>query len=244
VIPKAVILRAQTAQHQAIDLGTKFARPTPMMIGYSAFLCVAVLSAQGSLAPDLARVNDAKSWRVIDADASVEGPVVRLKPRGDPAVGSNIGLALVQNVKFSEGTLQIDLRGNGKQQAGFLGLAFGVADAKTFEAVYFRPFRFADDDPDARSHAVQYVAWPEYTWEKLRKDKPGVYEAAIQPVPDPAGWFHVRIEVTKQKVSVSVDGSTQPCLVVDRLGHRQGDVGLWVDSMPGAFRDLRIQPAR
>ena len=215
-----------------------------MMIRYAPFLCVAVLSAQGGLAPDLARVNDAKSWRVLDADASVEGSIVRLKPHGDPSVGSHIGLALLQNVKFSEGTLEIDLRGGGKQAASFVGLAFGAADAKTFEAVYFRPFRFADDDPDARRHAVQYVAWPEYTWEKLRKDKPGVYEAAIQPVPDPAGWFHTRIDVTKQKVSVSVDGSTQPCLVVDRLGHRQGEVGLLVDSMPGAFRNLRIQPAR
>jgi hypothetical protein len=212
------------------------------MIRGFAFLCIAVLSAQDSVAPDLGRVNDAKRWKVIDADASVEGPVVRLKPHGDPAVGSHIGLALVQNVKFSEGTLEIDLRGGGGTQASFLGLAFGVADATTFEAVYFRPFRFADDDRAARSHAVQYVAWPEYTWEKLRKDKPGVYEAAIQPVPDPAGWFHVRIDVTKQQVSVSVDGSTQPCLVVDRMAHREGEVGLWVDSMPGAFRNLRIQP--
>jgi len=215
-----------------------------MMIRASALLCVAVLSAQGSLAPDVGQVNDAKVWRVIDADASVEGPVVRLKPHGDPAVGSHIGLALVQNVKFSEGTLEIDLRGGGTQQASFLGLAFGVVDARTFEAVYFRPFRFADDDPEARRHAVQYVAWPEYTWEKLRKDKPGVYEAAIHPVPDPAGWFHVRIDATKQKVSVSVDGSAQPCLVIDRLGYREGNVGLWVDSMPAAFRNLRIQPAR
>ena len=215
-----------------------------MIIRSFAFLCAAVLFAQGSLDPDLGRVNDAKSWRVIDADASVEGPVVRLKPHGDPAVGSHIGLALLQNVKFSEGTLEIDLRGAGQQKASFLGLVFGVADARTFEAVYFRPFRFVDEDPDARGHAVQYVAWPEYTWEKLRKDKPGVYETAIQPVPDPAGWFHVRIDVTKQKVSVSVDGSPQPCLVVDRLGHREGEVGLWVDSMPGDFRNLRIQPAR
>jgi hypothetical protein len=214
------------------------------MIRASALFCIAVLSAQDSLAPDLTRVNDAKSWRVIDADASVDGSVVTLKPHGDPAVGSHIGLALVQNLKFSEGTLEIDLRGGGKQQASFVGLAFGALDARTFEAVYFRPFRFADEDPDARSHAVQYVAWPDYTWEKLRKDKPGVYEAAIQPVPDPAGWFHVRIDATKQKVSVTIDGSTQPCLVVDRLSHREGEVGLWVDSMPGGFRNLRIQPAK
>jgi hypothetical protein len=152
-------------------------------------------------------------------------------------------LALVQNLNFSEGTLEIDLRGAGKQEPSFLGLAFGVADATTFEAVYFRPFRFADDDTDARKHAVQYVAWPDSTWEKLRKDRPGVYEAAIQPVPDPAGWFHARVDVTTQKVSVSVNGN-HPCLVVDRLGHREGGVGLWVDSMPGTFRNLRVQPAR
>src|SRR3954469_20615940 len=122
------------------------------MIRASVFLCVAILSAPGSIAPDLGRVNDPRIWRVIDADATAAGPVVRLKPHGDPAVGSNIGLAVLQNLKFSEGTLEIDLRGAGKQEASFVGLAFGVADARTFEAVYFRPFRFADDDADARSH--------------------------------------------------------------------------------------------
>src|SRR5262245_38800314 len=98
------------------------------MIRSSISVCVALLSAQPSLAPDPGRVNDAKNWRVIDADASVEGPVVRLKPHGDPAVGSHIGLALVQNVKFSEGTLDVDLRGAGRQEPSFLGLAFGAAD--------------------------------------------------------------------------------------------------------------------
>src|SRR5437762_3377325 len=107
-----------------------------MIIRGSALFCVAVLFAQGRLAPDLAQVNDAKTWRVVDADASVEGPVVRLKPHGDPAVGSHIGLALLQNVKFSEGMLEIDLRGGG-MLVSFLGLAFGLADAKTFEAATF-----------------------------------------------------------------------------------------------------------
>jgi hypothetical protein len=79
------------------------------VIRCSAFLCVAVLSTQTGIAPDVARVNDMKSWRVIDAHASVEGLVVRLKPHGDPAVG-HIGLALVQQLKLSEGTLEIDLR--------------------------------------------------------------------------------------------------------------------------------------
>ena len=95
-----------------------------------------------------------------------------------------------------------------------------------------------------RSHAVQYVAWPEHTWEKLRKAKPGVYESAVKPVPDPAGWFHTRIEVTKQKVKVWVDDGKEPCLTADRLANpAKGKVGLWVDSKEGAFRNLIIRPA-
>jgi hypothetical protein len=185
------------------------------------------------------------TWRVINADATTAiemgKPVVHLRPHGDPNVGSHIGIALVEGAVFTEGVLEVDLKGLGKSEASFLGLAFGVADENHFEAIYFRPFRFASDDVAARGHAVQYVAWPEHTWEKLRKDKPGVYEAAIKPVPDPSGWFHARIVVTKQKVSVWVDDAKQPCLIVDRLGGRaRGKVGLWVDSKEGAFRNLKI----
>ena len=170
--------------------------------------------------------------------------VVRLRPKGMATTGSDIGLALAEGVEFTEGSLEIDLKGKGKDEASFLGLAFGVVDGKSFEAVYFRPFNFLRDGDLYRSHAVQYVAWPEHTWEKLRKAKPGVYESAVKPVPDPAGWFHTRIEVTKQKVKVWVDDGKEPCLTADRLANpAKGKVGLWVDSKEGAFRNLIIRPA-
>ena len=118
-------------------------------------------------------------------------------------------------------------------------------DGNTYEAIYFRPFNFMREGNVFRQHAVQYVAWPEHTWEKLRKGKPGVYESAIKPVPDPSGWFHARIEVAKQKVSVWVDEGKEPCLVVDRLASREkGKVGLWVDSKEGSFRNLKIVVAK
>ena len=47
------------------------------------------------------------------------------------------------------------------------------------------------------------------------------YESAVKPIPDPSGWFHARIEVTKQKVSVWVDDAKEPCLVVDRLASQR-----------------------
>jgi hypothetical protein len=200
------------------------------------------------ISPDLSRIQDAKVWTVVNGNvdrASVDGrPVVRLRPKGLANAPSDIGMALVDGVEFAEGTIEIDLKGKGKDERMFPGIAFGVVDGKTFEAVYFRPFNFVRDDEMYRNRAVQYVAWPEHTWEKLRAGKPGTYEAAVKPAPDPSGWFHARIEVTKQRVRVWVDKGKEPCLVVDRLANRiKGKVGLWVDSREGEFRNLIIRPA-
>jgi hypothetical protein len=200
------------------------------------------------VAPDLSQINQGKAWKLINAEcdtAMEDGKrVVRLRPKVQAPMGSSIGLALVEGLEFAEGTLEIDLKGKGKAQASFLGVAFGVVDGNTFEAVYFRPFNFMRDPPMFRARAVQYVAWPDHTWEKLRTGKPGVYESAVKPVPDPAGWFHARVVVTRQKVSLWVDDARAPCLVVDRLSRREkGKVGLWVDSQEGAFSGFKILPA-
>ena len=195
-------------------------------------LCVA---QEKVIAPDVTKINDGKTWSVINADCDTaieDGKrVVHLKPKGKENTPSDIGLALVEGVEFTEGSLELDLKGKGKGETSFLGVCFNVVDGKTFEAIYFRPFNFMRNDKSFRVHAVQYIAWPEHTWEKLRKGKPGTYESAVKPIPDPSGWFHARIEVTNQKVSVWVDDAKEPCFVIDRLGNgKRRKVGLWVDS--------------
>jgi hypothetical protein len=65
----------------------------------------------------------------------------------------------------------------------------------------------------------------------------------IAPVPDPAGWFHARIEVGRTTVQVFVDGAARPTLAVPRLGSASGGVGLWVDSQEGSFANLQIRLA-
>jgi uncharacterized protein (TIGR03067 family) len=200
------------------------------------------------IAPDLSQIHDSKFWRIINADCETvkeDGKlVVRLQPKGKANTPSDIGLALVEGLEFTEGAIEIDLKGQGTEKRIFLGVAFAAVDGKTFEAVYFRPFNFMADDKPFRERAVQYVAWPDHNWEKLRQGKPGVYEAAVKPIPDPSGWFHARIEVNK-KVSVWIDDAKEPCLVVDRLSNREtGKVGLWVDSRGGAFANLKVLPAK
>jgi len=190
-------------------------------------------------APPLTLIN-AESQLVAEAGRRV----TRLAPIGGNRKGSNVALAIVDGSALGEGTIDVDLKGNGDGQASFLGVAFGITDASRYEAVYFRPFNFRAGDDEHRGHAVQYIAWPEHTWERLRAASPGVYEAAVAPVPDPAAWFHARVEVAATKVSVFVDGAPTPSLVVDRLAPAKGSVALWVDSQPGAFANLRVSPRR
>ena len=58
--------------------------------------------------------------------------------------------------------------------------------------------------------------------------------------------YHVRIVVAKPKVSVFVNGRTEPSLVVDELSERtHGAVGVWVgEGSGGAFTDLRVTRTR
>jgi len=165
---------------------------------------------------------------------------------GDKPGGSNIAFALVQGVTFETGVIEVDLKGNSPPTASFLGIAFKLAnngaDENHFEAIYFRPFNFKREG--FTDHAVQYVAHPDHPWKELRENKPGVYEAKVAPAPDPAVWFHARIEITRERVSVTVNDGAKPCLTVDRLSAPgSGTVGLWIDSKPGAFSNLKITPA-
>ena len=212
-----------------------------------AVLVLASCAGSTALQPDVARIADRTAWSVTNAEshAAVEDgrSVLRLAPIGGNRKGSNVGMALVAGTTFGEGTIDVDLRGQVAAGASFVGVAFGVVDADRYEAVYFRPFRFRSENVVERSHAVQYVAWPEHTWEALRARAPGVYEAAIAPVPEPAGWFHAHIEVDRSTVKVFVDRATEPTLVIKRLRSSSGGVGLWVDSQEGSFANLRICPA-
>jgi hypothetical protein len=97
---------------------------------------------------------------------------------------------------------------------------------------------------EQRSHGVQYVSHPVNTWQKLRAERPGQFEKAVEPAPDPSGWLHARIVLTNSTVEVYVNGAATPSLVVDDLGeHKSGGVALWAgNNSDGAFANLTITP--
>src|ERR1700704_3819769 len=132
-----------------------------------------------------------------------------------------MGLVWLKDYDFSDGTIEVDLLGRTQPvQGSFVGVAFHVADAQTYEAVYFRPFNFRVADSTRHSHAVQYVSHPAFPWQRLRSEHPGQYEAAVTPEPDGDQWFHVRIVVARPKVSVFVNDAPTPALVVSELSDR------------------------
>lgn len=158
-------------------------------------------------------------------------------------------LAIVQNSFFTNGTIEVEMSGDrlpdsDTSNRGFVGIAFRVEGSdslRRFECFYLRPANGRAEDQLRRNHSTQYVSEPEYTWQRLRKETPGVYESYVDLVP--GEWTHVRIVVKDRSARLYVNGSSEPCLVVHDLkkGLSTGAVALWIGVGTEAhFRNLRI----
>jgi hypothetical protein len=215
----------------------------------SMFAAVALSTVSGAAAqqrviePDLARLAEGHGLQVFNRSVTSLSDSARQGLRLSEHPGEGVAY-LGGGVELATGVIEIDVRGKDVQQQSFVGVAFHGVDSTTYEAIYFRPFNFRAADPARRARAVQYVSHPSYTWQKLRAEHPGVYEQPVKPVPDPNGWFHVRLVVVGSKVSVFVNDATESSLVVNRLSERtSGLVGLWVGNNSGGdFANLRIRP--
>jgi len=140
---------------------------------------------------------------------------------------------------FKNGTVELDIKGNDRRGESFVGIAFHALDHITYDAIYFRPFNFRDDE--RKDRAVQYVSNPNYDWDLLREKHPGKYEHAILPDTDPNNWFHVKIVVQHPNVKVYINSSEKPTLEVAQLSERKnGLVGLWIDSPDGWFKNITV----
>jgi hypothetical protein len=158
----------------------------------------------------------------------------------------NAGLAWLNNRQFKNGTIEFDVKGNDQMQGSFVGVAFHGLNDSTYESIYFRPFNFLSADAVRKSHGVQYIAVPKYDWPLLREKFPNKYEQAVIPAPDPNGWFHVRITVASEKVSVYVNNVQKAVLEVKPLVNTGGTkIGYWVgNGSPGDWKNLKITNAK
>jgi hypothetical protein len=140
--------------------------------------------------------------------------------------GTGEAFAVIKGVVFRNGTIDVDVSGApspeaGAQARGFIGVAFRVQDGGArFENIYLRPTNGRADDQLRRNHTVQYESEPEWPWDRLRKESPGVYESYADVVT--GEWTHIRIVVEGTRASFYAGSATQPTLIVHDL--KLGDV--------------------
>jgi hypothetical protein len=160
------------------------------------------------------------------------------------APGSQRGgeqMAVIDGSDFKDGTIEVEIASAPRSGAsatarGFAGIAFRIQpQGSRFECFYLRPTNGRADDQLRRNHSAQYVASPDFPWERLRKETPGVYESYVDL--EPGVWTKVKIVVAGVTARLYVNGADQPCLIVNdlKLGESRGKIALWIGPDTDAY---------
>jgi len=125
---------------------------------------------------------------------------------------------------------------------GFIGLHFRIKpDDSAFDSIYLRPAAGRSDSQLMRNHAVQYFAYPDYKFERLRAEANGVYETYADIGLDE--WITMRVHIAGQRAELYVNKPQYPSLIVNKLlgTTTSGGIGLFVDiGTVGYFKDFKI----
>ncbi len=198
-------------------------------------ICTAwTFAQQNEIIPDLSKVKDTSVWSLYDRELLNDDPLHLGRGGGD-------GILWLKDHSVQNGTIDLDIKGRDIRGESFVGLAFHGVDRNNFDLIYFRPFNF--ESKEKQGNSVQYVSLPDFTWQRLRQENPGVYESSPSPVPNPSDWFHATIVIRYPKVEVYVENADEPSLTVEQLSTRkEGWIGFWVGSnSEGEFKNLRIK---
>lgn len=126
---------------------------------------------------------------------------------------------------------------------GFIGIAWHVQGAgDAFECFYLRPTngRSHAPPPPRDMRAIQYFAYPDHKFDRLRDTDPGRYEAGADIGLD--RWHHLVVDLTGPGPRLEVDGQTVLTLDAALQPARPGGIGLWVDiGTEGHFDCLEIR---
>lgn len=154
----------------------------------------------------------------------------------------------IKGVDFKNGTIEVKVLSRLLKNApdfarGFIGVAFRVNDSNTkYESIYLRPLNARVDDQVRRNHSIQYYSYPDYKFDRLRKESPERYEAYADM--EMNKWITMRIVVKDTQAKLFINDHLQPALIVNDLKHGAeltGAVALWVEEgTEGYFKDLKV----
>jgi hypothetical protein len=158
----------------------------------------------------------------------------------------------IKNTNFKNGIIEVEVLSRllptaSSTDRGFIGVAFRINDMNSkFEAIYIRPTNGRAEDQVRRNHSIQYFSFPDYKYERLRKESPEKYESYADMGLNE--WIKMKIEIKGDQARLFLNKNKQPSLIVNDLKHgveKYGAIGLFVDvGTEGYFRNLKISPSK
>jgi len=151
-------------------------------------------------------------------------------------------------IDFSNGVIEVNIAsqladGAPEYARGFAGVSFRIQSDGSFENIYLRPTNSQSDDQVRRNHSLQYFSYPDYRFDRLRKESPEKYESYADI--KLGEWNYLKIIVKNQQAVLYLNHNSSPSLIVNDLklgGAAKGGVGIWIESGSEAwFTDLQIE---
>ncbi|MEO5583399.1 MAG: hypothetical protein ABIR66_11960 [Saprospiraceae bacterium] len=154
----------------------------------------------------------------------------------------------LKGIDFKNGTIEVKVRSRllpdaSSSARGFIGIVFRINDTNSkFEGIYIRPTNGRSNNQVRRNHFIQYISYPDFDFERFRKEAPEQYESYADMTLNT--WIKLKIVVKDDKAKLFINDHQQPSLIVNDLKHgpvASGNIGLWVDmGTEGYFADLKI----
>jgi len=155
----------------------------------------------------------------------------------------------IKGINFKNGIVEVKVLSRLLKDApdyarGFIGIAFRINDSNTkYESIYIRPVNARVDDQVRRNHSIQYYSYPDYKFDRLRRESPEKYESYSDM--EMNKWITMRIEVKDAQAKLFLDSNKQPSLIVNDLKYGadlSGGMGLWVETgTEGFFSDIIVR---
>jgi len=155
--------------------------------------------------------------------------------------------AKIKDMDFENGTIEVKglsrlLKTAPDYARGFIGVAFRINDDNTaYESIYVRPTNGRVDNQFRRNHTVQYYAYPDYKFDRLRKESNGEFETYADLGLNE--WITIRIEVKGKEAKLYLNNQNSASFIVSEMkgSTAKGGIGLWVDiGTEGYFKDLKV----
>lgn len=139
------------------------------------------------------------------------------------------GQAVLNDLVFSNGTVEYDVEATAGMGAGF---GFRRADKDNFEDFYLRPRPNCDQAPDCIQYAPEthgvllWDVYPQYQ---------GPASLKLE------GWNHIKLVISGSRMNIFINGAQQPAMKIGRLEGDTHEGGLVLQG-PGIFANLTVIP--